>query len=89
MWFFLIKAMAGAIIGQATNAWFRDTKMGVWFYNKVDSLYNWAAKRYNVKLLTDEEKRMAKFPALKKRLDRIEQELGIKEKPLVLDEEVK
>ncbi len=78
MWFFLIKAMAGAIIGQATNAWFRDTKMGVWFYNKVDSLYNWAAKRYNVKLLTDEEKRMEKFPALKSRLEAIEKKLGIK-----------
>ena len=78
MWFFLIKAMAGAIIGQATNAWFRATKMGVWFYNKVDSLYNWAAKRYNVKLLTDEEKRMEKFPALKSRLEAIEKKLGIK-----------
>ena len=78
MWFILIKAMAGAIIGQATNAWFRDTKMGVWFYNKVDSLYNWAAKRYNVKLLTDEEKRMEKFPALKSRLEAIEKKLGIK-----------
>ena len=78
MWFFLIKAMAGAIIGQATNAWFKDTKMGVWFYNKVDSLYNWAAKRYDVKLLTDEEKRMAKFPALKSRLEAIEKKLGIK-----------
>ena len=32
---------------------------------------------------------MAKFPALKKRLDRIEQELGIQEKPLLLDKEVK
>jgi|TARA_B000000557_G_C20631348_1_gene382339 hypothetical protein len=78
MWFFLVKAIAGAIIGQASNAWFRDTKMGVWFYNKVDSLYNWAAKRYNVKLLTDEEKRMAKFPALKARLEKIEKQLGIK-----------
>ncbi len=78
MWFFLVKAIAGAIIGQASNAWFRDTKMGVWFYNKVDSLYNWAAKRYNVKLLTDEEKRMAKFPALKARLEKIEKHLGIK-----------
>ena len=73
-----MKAIAGAIIGQASNAWFRDTKMGVWFYNKVDSLYNWAAKRYNVKLLTDEEKRMAKFPALKARLEKIEKQLGIK-----------
>ena len=70
--------MAGEIIGQATNAWFRDTKMGVWFYNKVDSLYNWAAKRYNVKLLTDEEKRMETFPALKSRLEAIEKKLGIK-----------
>ena len=68
MWFFLIKAMAGAIIGNATATWFKDTKMGVWFYNKVDSLYNWAAERYDIKVLTDEEKQMAKFPTLKKRL---------------------
>ena len=78
MWFFLIKAIAGAIIGNATATWFKDTKMGVWFYNKVDSLYNWAAKRYDIKVLTDEEKRMAKFPALKARLEKIEKELKIK-----------
>ena len=78
MWFFLIKAIAGAIIGNATATWFKDTKMGVWFYNKVDSLYNWAAKRYDIKVLTDEEKRMAKFPALKKRLEALEKKAGIK-----------
>ena len=78
MWFFLIKAMAGAIIGNATATWFRDTKMGVWFYNKVDSLYNWAAKRYDIKVLTDEEKQMAKFPTLKKRLEALEKKTGIK-----------
>tara|TARA_Y100000592_G_C5421482_1_gene293426 strand:+ start:202 stop:438 length:237 start_codon:yes stop_codon:yes gene_type:complete len=78
MWFFLIKAIAGSIIGNATATWFKDTKMGVWFYNKVDSIYNWAAKRYDIKVLTDEEKRMAKFPALKARLEKIEKELKIK-----------
>ena len=75
MWFFLIKAITGSIIGNATATWFKDTKMGVWFYNKVNSLYNWAAKRYNIKVLTDEEKRMAKFPALKERLEKIEKQL--------------
>lgn len=75
MWFFLIKAITGSIIGNATATWFKDTKMGVWFYNKVDSLYNWAAKRYDIKVLTDEEKRMAKFPALKERLEKIEKQL--------------
>lgn len=78
MWFWLIKSIAGSIIGSATANWFKDTKLGVWFFNKVDSLYNWAAKRYNVKLLTDEEKRMSKFPALQKRLETIEKKLNIK-----------
>ena len=36
MYFFIVKAIAGAIIGQSTNAWFRKTKMGVWFYKKID-----------------------------------------------------
>ena len=66
MWFWLVKSIAGSIIGSATANWFKDTKLGVWFFNKVDSLYNWAAKRYNVKLLTDEEKRMAKFQLSKR-----------------------
>ena len=48
MWFFLIKSIVGAILGEATNTWFRKTKMGIWFYNKVAQCYNWAAKRYDL-----------------------------------------
>jgi flagellar biosynthesis/type III secretory pathway ATPase len=80
MWFFLIKAIAGGIIGNATASWFRDTKLGVWFYNKIDSLYNWAAKRYHVKLLTDEEKQMKKFPALSESLAEMDKRLKVLEK---------
>lgn len=75
MWFFLIKAIAGSIIGNASSTWFKKTKAGVWFYNKIDSLYNWAAERYNVKILTDEEKQMAKFPSLKAKLEVMEKRL--------------
>ncbi len=75
MWFFLIKAIAGSIIGAATESWFRDTKVGVWFYNKLDNLYTWAAKRYHIKLVTDEEKQMAKFPTLQKKLEDVEARL--------------
>ncbi len=75
MWFWLISSIAGSIIGSATESWFRDTKLGVWFYNKIDSLYTWASMRYGLKLMTDEEKRMKKFPQLSKRLDTIEQTL--------------
>jgi len=80
MWFFLIVAIAGGILGNATANWFRDTKLGVWFYNKIDSLYNWAAKRYHVKLLTDEEKQMKKFPALSESLAEMDKRLKVLEK---------
>lgn len=79
MWFFLLKSAAGAIVGSATESWFRDTKLGVWIYAKMDSLYTWASKRYGIKMLTDERKRMAKFPELAKRLDSIEARVRILE----------
>ena len=80
MWFFIIKAIAGSVIGSATESWFRDTKLGVWFYAKMDSLYSWAAKRYGIKVITDEQKQMAKFPELARRLDSIETRLRLLER---------
>ena len=75
MWFWLISAIAGSIIGSATESWFRDTKLGIWFYNKVDRIYTWANKKYGLKLLTDEEDRMKKFPQLSKRLETLESQI--------------
>ena len=75
MWFWLISAIAGSIIGAATESWFRDTKLGIWFYNKVDRIYTWANKKYGLKLLTDEEDRMKKFPQLSKRLETLESQI--------------
>ena len=83
MWFWLLSSIAGSIIGSATDSWFRDTKLGVWFYAKMDSLYTWASKRYGIKMLTDERKRMAKFPKLSKRLDSIESRIRILEQQRV------
>ena len=75
MWFWLISAIAGSIIGSATESWFRDTKLGVWFYNKVDRIYSWANKKYGLKILRDEEDRMKKFPQLTKRLETLESQI--------------
>ena len=75
MWFWAISAIAGSILGSATDSWFRDTKLGVWFYAKIDSLYSWAAKRYGLKIITDEQKRMTKFPELSKKLKELEKRI--------------
>ena len=76
MWFFLIKSIVGAILGQATNSWFKKTKMGLWFYKKVDTCYNWAAKRYDLNVLTKEEKLIKKFPALTAKIDKLEDQVA-------------
>ena len=76
MWFWLVSSIAGAILGQSTNAWFRKTKMGDWFYKKVDQCYNWAAKRYDLDVLTKEQKLVKKFPVLMKRIDKLEKRLN-------------
>ena len=75
MWICIIRAIAGSILGNASATWFKKTKLGVWFYNKVDRLYNWAAEKYNIKVLTEEEKKMAKFPMLQKRLNDLEKQI--------------
>lgn len=72
MWFFLIKAAASSIVGQASNNWFRKTKLGVWTYAKIEQVMNWAAKRYDIDVLTKEEKTMKKFPVLTQRLEKLE-----------------
>ena len=76
MWFFLIKSIVGAVLGQATNAWFKKTAMGGWFYGKVEQCYNWAAKRYNIKVLNAEQKAMEKFPTLTKKINKLEEQVA-------------
>ena len=76
MWWFLMKSIVGAILGQSTNAWFRKTKMGVWFYAKVEQCYNWAAKRYDIQVLSKEEKLIKRFPNLMQRIQRLEKQVA-------------
>ena len=34
MWIWMIRAIAGSILGNATAEWFKKTKLGVWFIIK-------------------------------------------------------
>ena len=72
MWFFLVKSILGAIIGQSTNAWFRKTKMGIWFYKKVDDVSTWASKKLGLKILQNEDNWKRKYPNISKHIDDLE-----------------
>ena len=73
MWFWMISAIAGSILGNAVDSWFAETKAGVWFYKKVDQISTWATKKLNIKILADEEKWKKKYPNVAKKMTDLEQ----------------
>ena len=72
MWFFLISNIAGSILGSAADSWFADTKLGIWFYDKVDDVSTWASKKLGLKVLQDEGNWKKKYPNVSKKLDELE-----------------
>ena len=80
MWFFLISNIAGSILGSATNSWFADTKLGIWFYKKVDDVSTWASKKLGLKVLKDENNWKKKYPNVAKKFDLLEARLEKLEK---------
>ena len=76
MWFFLISNIAGSILGSAANSWFADTKLGIWFYKKVDDVSTWASKKLGLKVLQDESNWKKKYPNVSKKLDELEAKIN-------------
>ena len=72
MWFFLISSIAGAILGNAAHSWFADTKLGIWFYNKVDDVSTWASKKLGLKILKDENNWKTKYPNVAMKIEKLE-----------------
>ena len=72
MWFWIVSAIAGSILGNAADSWFSQTKMGMWFYKKVDNVSTWASKKLGLKVLQDEEDCKKKYPNVSKHIDELE-----------------
>ena len=76
MWFWLISAIAGSILGSAADSWFADTKAGIWFYKKVDQISGWAARKLNIKILAEEDAWKKKYPNVAKKMDDLDNRLS-------------
>ena len=72
MWIFLISSIASSIIGNAADSWFADTKLGKWFYQKVDDEASSASKKMRLQVLQDEENWKTKYPNVSKKIDELE-----------------
>ena len=80
MWFWLISSIAGAILGNAADSWFADTKLGIWLYKKVDNVATWASNKLGLKVLRDENNWRVKYPNVAKKIEELEARISNIEK---------
>jgi len=80
MWFWLISSIAGSILGMAANSWFADTKLGIWFYKKVDDVSTWASKKLGLRVLADEDNWKKKYPRVNQKIGELEARVNKLEK---------
>ena len=80
MWFWIISSIAGGVLGNAADSWFADTKLGIWFYKKVDNVSTWASNKLGLKVLQDEDNWRKKYPNVSKKLDDLEARINKLEK---------
>ena len=78
--FWIISSITSSIIGIAAESWFADTKLGVWFYKKVDNVSTWASKKLGLKILQDETNWKKKYPNVSNKIDKLEARINKLEK---------
>ena len=62
------------------ESWFADTKLGVWFYRKVDNVSTWASKNLGLKILQNETNWKKKYPNVSDKIDKLEARINKLEK---------
>ena len=55
MWIWVVSNIAGSLLGAASAAWIKDTKLGVWGYSKFEDIADWAKDRYGIDILDKED----------------------------------
>jgi hypothetical protein len=72
MWWFLLKTILGSVFGSSFYSWFKNTRVGVWFQDKVDDTMEYVATKYDIEIAKREENWLNQYPNLKQRLEYLE-----------------
>ena len=74
-------AIGGSIAGAIALAYLKETRIGIWFYGKVDNTMDWLVERYGWTWLEQpEDAWRKKYPKITQKIDDIERRLQELEK---------
>ena len=71
MYLFLMKSILGSIVGSSFYSWWQNTRLGIWFQNKLDDTLD----RLEWEILEKEDKWKKAYPNLADRLEDLELEV--------------
>ena len=70
-------AIAGSILGLAFSTYFKDTRLGIWCYQKFDSILDFLVERWGWTWFKQpEDAWRKKYPHITKKIDGIEERLN-------------
>jgi hypothetical protein len=76
MWLWIVSNVAGSLLGAASTKWFKDTRAGVWCYDRFDDIAEWATKRYGIDILDKEGIAWrTKYPNVAKEIDSLRKDI--------------
>ena len=79
-----LKSILSSVIGSSFYRWFQSTKLGIWFYKKVDQISSWAARKLNIKMLAEEEAWKKKYPNVAEKISSLDHRLRTLEQLAIL-----
>lgn len=68
----VLQAMGAGVIGAVFYSWWKDTRVGIWFNNRVDATLDWIAKTMGFRYLIQDDR----YNRLPVRVDKLEERIS-------------
>lgn len=78
MYWYLLKTILSSVIGSSFYQWFKNTKVGVWFQDKLDDTMEYVSNKYDINIAKREENWLNQYPNLKQRIEKLEDQAHYK-----------
>jgi hypothetical protein len=72
MYWYLLKTILSSVLGSSFYQWFKNTKVGVWWQDKLDDFMEYVSTKYDINIAKRELSWLSQYPALAERIRKLE-----------------
>jgi|TARA_R110002074_G_scaffold117303_4_gene249260 hypothetical protein len=72
MYWYLLKTILSSVLGSSFYQWFKNTKVGVWWQDKLDDFMEYVSVKYDINIAKRELNWLSQYPALAARIQSLE-----------------